>query len=113
AFSDPSVFSQYDMEFRRIHDEAEFYERDVYIISAVKQEENKYLFNFDVVSYYEGQEEPSVNRYSVYIKFECAPLEKISPSLRNINPLGIQIVWYRGDKETNNNNNTNSYDEDI
>lgn len=111
AFSSKEVFSEYDAEFKRIHEEAQFYERDVYIVSAVKQEENKYLLNFDVVSYYEDQEEPVVNRFSVYIKFDFVDLNKISPSLRNVNPLGMQIVWYRGDRETNNNEQAGSYNE--
>lgn len=107
AFSSAEVFSEYDAEFKRIHEEAQFYERDVNIISAVKQEEDKYLFNFDVVSYYEDQEEPTVNRFNVYIKFNFVNINKIVPSLRKDNPLGIQIVWYRGDRETNINNQDN------
>ncbi|MDD2840010.1 MAG: VirB8/TrbF family protein [Rickettsiales bacterium] len=111
ALSSREVFSEYDAEFKRIHEEAQFYERDVYIISAVKEEKNKYLFTFDVVSYYEDQEEPVVNRFNVYVKFDYVNLNKISPSLRNMNPLGIQILWYRGDREKNNNEQAGNYDE--
>lgn len=103
AFSAPEVFAQYDAEFRRLHEEARFYERDVNILSAVAQEKNKYLFTFELITYYEDEAEPVITKYSVYMTFKFVDLEKIPSRLRDDNPLGIQINWYRGDGEAKNN----------
>ena len=102
AFSNAEVFDQYFRELKRIHENAEFYKRDVKILSAIKQEENKYLFNFNILDYYEDESQPVVNRFAVYLKFTYQDVNSLESKLKKLNPLGIKITWYRGDRETNN-----------
>lgn len=109
AFSNAEVFAQYYEELQRIHASAQFYKRDVQILSAIKQEENKYLFNFNTIDYYEEESEPVVNRFSVYLRFYYQDINLLPPALKKLNPLAIQISWYRGDQETNNINQGNNY----
>ena len=113
AFSSPKVFDEYGSEFKRLHKEATFFQRNINVISAVKQKGNKYLFNFQTIDSYEFQDKPNIKRFSVYIEYQFMDPNKLPPASKKLNPLGIQIIWYRGDQETKNINPNSTQDDNA
>jgi len=97
ALSSKKIARQFKTEFTRIYEEAEFLKRGIKIFSYSQIADKKYRFDFKTLDSYEDGN-VFENRWVVYLKYKLIPPSDILNSqYRALNPLGIQIDYYRGD----------------
>ncbi len=89
--------TQYQSEVMRIYNEGDFISRNIHILSFSEIEDRKYRFDFETIDALENEQEIR-RRWVVYIKYELLDSnEQKLNEHKELNPLGIKIIYYRGD----------------
>jgi len=103
ALNSKDVNAQYQSEMMRIYNEGDFISRNIHIFSYSEIEDRKYRFDFETIDKLENGQEIR-NRWVVYIKYELIdPNDQKLNEHKELNPLGVKVIFYRGDIDTQQN----------